>query len=535
MHQPKSSSPTPLPRQPILMYFSILLFFCLCFWPALRAAYVYHDEVMLLTDHPGNWAAHPLYHFFVFAGRILGGMYMTLCAWTADSVADLNLLRFLTVLQLAWGATILARLIHPYQKNIDALLISVLVFSLPPFQVTVSWLGIAYLAPAILLSLTAARLTLKTEITRPFWKILTTKPSMTATTLLVAAHFFYPSAATFYWVPAAYLLLFVPAKSRPSLRNFFVIGLSAIVVYGLIIKLSKYFLPHLASSIYNPQQITQNWTGQLQWFWQEPLFNAVNLWWIYPLAGRGKIILGFLLLSYLLALGRREKPAAIDNRLQNIATDIAMGAAFVLLSFLPNLVAAGQASFYRCLTALEAMILLALLASLQNWLSWLAAPAARRTFTMILIAAAVLAAYQSHTNIRQGRAVPSQREIHFLKQKIQTAISQRQKEIHVILPTKNMARTRYDEFGSLTSHYFFDMNALSAILFKEIMRDTGLNTKRLLIVPAEGWRGTVQGLFYEASAPQDLFAYELKMSYSLPQDNIVPAASVVINMDDLIY
>jgi uncharacterized membrane protein len=317
---------------------------------------------------------------------------------------DLKYLRLMGIFQLSIACWLFMLCWKAYDPNyFKAALIAITIFTLPPFQIMVAWAASFILTTAVLLSCLSAFLLNRQDIGRPWKEILLTPGFFVSIFLLCAALTTYPSTATFYWVGAFVCVLsFYRQPLDRFLRKigiFLLGGFGPVVLYALALSLIKPFQLHkVKSDFYNPYTLTDDIGGKLIWFVKEPLFNALNLWNIFPNLRIAIVLIGILGLAVLFVCFQ-DKKGSVSVTCKKILFLIFSGL-IVFLAYFPNLLAKGNAPFYRCSAALSSILLIFLILSLEKLFSvFVSRPQNAKVFLYgILIIGCVYAAASANRN-----------------------------------------------------------------------------------------------------------------------------------------
>ncbi|MFP4473596.1 MAG: hypothetical protein ACLFPX_07020 [Candidatus Omnitrophota bacterium] len=437
--------------------------------------YVYHDEYWFFLRPEGQFVWNPMSFSSLLKGRPGSSLLFTLHGLLVNDIFDLIWLRM-----IAWGQVVLAAyLCLPWWDRMTgrrdhSILLSILIFTLPPFMVQISWMGCCPHPTAVLLAIAAANFAARIvgQGVRSFLSI----NALTAGALFLAANLIYPSAAVFYWVLVFVLL--IEAYQRhlwQCAQDIFIpvgIGLFVYGVYAGILKTIGWYagihgFSGLLPSIYDPQAGTLDLVQRLSWFFQEPLLNALNLWKIFP----GSILPAVLTFLLTAAAGRYIIIASDERRgrAPHAASFLVLSLAVVilmLLSFLPNLAAPAEIAFYRCLVGLSPLILLAVYLLLKN--NWIIKKRAfLLTGFLILFVAMVIPLVC--VNLFFYRTLPSLTETMYLSSLLDVRPFSVSEHIHYqkILPDDRGAR--YDEFGTYSLNFSDDVIQIAICHYRESM------------------------------------------------------------------
>ena len=189
----------------ISLFCLIFIILSAAYFPILFTPYIHHDDVKFFLKTPTK-LMNPDFYQNVFLGRLLGAMRLTMYSFFINTISDLTFFRFINVLFLALSAWLMSLQLRNYFKNdVCALIASLIIFTLPPFQILASLVGFCATPIALFLSILAAN-----WIGRPLWSLL----------LLLMSLLLYQSIAMFYWVIVAIKILAIPKESSDqSLKN----------------------------------------------------------------------------------------------------------------------------------------------------------------------------------------------------------------------------------------------------------------------------------------------------------------------------
>jgi len=372
------------------------------------------------------------------------------------------------------------------KSSVLTFLATIAIFTLAPFQSMISYAGNAHLSFALLLSSVAALMTNKIPIGISAIKILLNPYTLLSIVILFIAISTYPSSATFYWTIITLNFLHSIRISFPHIRsqtfNYFFVGISSLILYALTLQITKPLFPSptnpLDHFIYQPK-ITQDILGKLEWFFNEPLINALNLWQIYPSKIWTSFIIVFIFLMLFSSLFKRKEEAFLNNeemKFQHFLFYTIVLISLVLLSFAPNLLAEANAAFYRCLAALSSIILILLVFLINENLTYFPVSKRQMIMTLTLITMFAFGSYRAYSNVLNYRVIPSHKEFKYLKSNIKKAIADKKEIIQIIrpkTPALNM-QNRYDEFGTLTTNFIYDLVPLVNAIVQDIGQDEEL-------------------------------------------------------------
>lgn len=456
------------PFQKILIFIGILLILILAYFPTISNTYVHHDDVKFFLKTPFR-PLIPDFYNNVFFGRPLGALRLTTYNIFINQASDLTFFRALNILILALCAFILIMLRNYGTKEqyIQTALVSLIIFTLPAFQILVAFIGICATPFALLFAILAAKYVHKTLCSLIF---------------LFISLLFYPPIAMFYWVIVAGEIIFFqwndPRQSMKRLARLFFTGFAGLGLYGLYLKCTKNLFSNLTVSGYDPYSVDLNIVSKLSWFIQEPLFNAINLWNIFP-----NQQFAYVLFLLILGAGAIRLIQVVQSRnTQELPGRIALVILFLILfplAFLPNLAPAKSLGFYRCLLPLSALTFITIVWAINVWLTWLLPKRSRQLMTYILVISLAVGIFWCNRNIYLYRAKPSSAEFEYVKNKLKDLNLNELKSIHIIRPELRQLKVRYDEFATPTSFYDHDIVPLITCVIKELNRELRLNNIEL--------------------------------------------------------
>ncbi len=469
---------------------NIFLFSCLLgilsvvYFPAITGYYVHYDAYRFLLKEEGL-RLHVLFNEHVSAGRFFGGIWLTFFGWFVNSVSDLKVLRFINLVNLSlWGVAVIQWLRPLFPNLISTLLFVVTVLTLPSFQVLAVWSQAVYITIAFPLAAFSAVLVRKTFFLKLNSQFFLNKTTWSAMGLLFLSLGTYQPSAMIYWgMAAAWILIhqniksiFLPtSEGKNSSLNFFLIGFLTLMIYLLVLQIFKPHYIRYVMFINNPYGINIDFLGKLKWFIEEPVLNVLNLWNIFPRKILPMIISGFIFLTIILIVYRtlRRSPNPIEKigALRRMIKYFFIFIGLMILSYLPNLIAVGNAPWYRCTASLSFFTMLILVWALMQWLSILPKPYAQGLLTGILLILCLYGVVKTHKNSLNYRFKFSVLEFLYLKQNCQQIDLKKHKRIHMILArAPGICPQRYHEYCNYTTQDEWNVGAVIEATFKELKR-----------------------------------------------------------------
>jgi hypothetical protein len=358
-----------------------LAIFTIIFLPVLQTHYFFVDDYLLISP---NASQSQLYHR-VFLGSIGSGR-------AAAGFVEYGVFRLVQNLQSSGlermvrfvgliGLVLLSYVVFVIfracrMRTAYAFMGSILICSLPAFQVYVSWLIINSVPYGTALAALSGLILLKNAFKENNGRSSYRKGSVLfAILFLVMSLHFYQPAAMFYWsVGIIYLALLrdedLRKKWRTPVYTYFSVGCIAMMIHFINVKTVSFvmgFAPGFRGSLIPLTR--EAIVFKIKWFLTNPLINGLNLWNISPtymLAGIVGIIIttGFLVSLRVAALQamRERRFDLISHHAQRIFLIIAM----IPLSILPTLLVTESWATYRTIVALEASLCVLFFISLLN-------------------------------------------------------------------------------------------------------------------------------------------------------------------------
>ena len=402
----------------LMIFLSCFTVLFIIYSPVVFIPYAFHDDFnffpMLTRKELNLQYLYDSHYFLVFIGRPLGAWIMTIFNWLITSFLGLAIARFVLILTLSLCSYLYMCFLrkHVYTR-LQSFLISIAIFTLPSFEIIVSWVGAGYILYAILLGISSAFILDGIEDGKRDRR--SNLKRFNCFCLLFFALLIYPSGAMFYWViPAHVLFLSMPTGMRyiqNKMRDFFAIGFMAMLLYACKLALMKAYYANRVGSFYNPYVLTAHYFEKLRWFISDPLANSLNLWNIFPTLNRTCIVSFFLFATcVLLAVKIFGQVNDQQKRKQDFFWFVINSGALlclILLSFLPKLAATSDAGFYRCTSALSAIVIIAFIWSIEQWQALLFKSFNKGIFVALLFVLCLYGGTQANKTIFSYRALPS--------------------------------------------------------------------------------------------------------------------------------
>ncbi len=455
-----------------IIFLSILAALTVTYWPAMTGYYVFHDDYFFLISHNQDAFTQAQFSFFRVAGRWFGIYLIMLDKLIIHSVSDANIVRFISILNLSAAAFIIFRCLQSRLRAVHAWLISVLIFTLPPYQVLVSWVFAGYQTFGILLSLCAAVFVWKSYLGEnvPLGKKINLYNVLSFWFIFIALGI-HQMSAMFYWAMAALFVFFkkdeTPRELMRVFLRFFRLGVSVMVWYAIVLQILKPYYAGHTVGIYNPYVITTDVIGKGTWFIQEPLFNTLNFWNVFPDLRITIFSLVFLLLSLGLAVLRLKNN---KEEMKKLGLWLGVMMVLLLLSYSPALLAVKTYALYRNNLAMMFIVVLLFLWAVNEWCQlWIS----KKNFLLssFLVLTCLAGMLMAHRTVYYYVVLPNQKELEYVKRQLQSYDLNQINVIDMKIPGAecwNDKHARFDEFGVITSCFEDNAKWLIEAAMKEL-------------------------------------------------------------------
>lgn len=444
----------------LLLFFGLLIVILIVYHPVLTTTYLYHDDVNFFLQTPTQKVPKS-FHLSLSIGRFIGAPIYAGYSWIVNSIDDLKRIRFLSLLQFAWIAYLIQFLLRPlFRHFVLRLTVALMIVCLPSFQVLATQAGYAFQTTGVLLSLLAVYMINRISTEKGWLQSIFSLYGCLGCGLFILGIATHPSTSMFYWTGMGIVLLGdLRSGSQTWIKRagiLLTLGCSAMVLYALGLKISRMISPPGDYGIYNPHSIATDIGGKFHWFVTEPFVNASNFYTIFPSVNTTLIIsLGILLCGLFGAMRmmQRLNRRQMNRPLLQTAAALVLCVLLIILSFSTNLLAVGNAAFYRCLIALSALLLIYLISGIHVILNTLPLPKRQTIIFVLSLLLLALTGYWTHDNIVRFRTWPSQVETQHLLSRMRDEPIIRFGRIHLIHPDRKELLNRYDEFGGPTSSF----------------------------------------------------------------------------------
>ncbi len=461
------------------VFLSLLLSLGLIYSPALVGYYAHHDDYFAWQWNKKEGAVYPQFSPLFYSGRFLGALLQWGYFASVEMVLDLNKLRMISLVYVSLCAFICFLLLRKIlRRELDAFLFSIMMFTLPGFQITVAWASSVLVATAVSIAALSACIVGKFLMNRSLRQLMTNSYSYLSIGLLIASIMMYQPAGMFFWVVAVLITLNCAQKSfeegRASLFLFFKIGIASMMLYMLILWSLKPFLQQgsRVPGAYDPFDTIDNLFNKLKWFVKEPLVNVLNFWSIFPTVKATFVAVGILIGSYSFFIFKcfRCCETSVLEKLRRIGWVLLVPTALIFLSYLPNMATEYITHWYQCSVALGPMVLIGFLVIVQYWMLFFPPKIKRPLLTALLIVSCLWGASLANANITKYCLIPDHWELEYLKTRFRQAELIKYKMIVIVLAEQNLfyPEGRYHEFGSPSSSIDYHAMGIIRCALKEI-------------------------------------------------------------------
>lgn len=495
--------------------------------PALYGYYAHHDDYLYWGWDRRHLEEYPQFSRSLVAGRPLGGLALSVSGLFVEKVADLNHLRFVSVLLMtlcAWICFGWLKKILPRSR--DAFLLTAMIFTLPPFQIMASWAVSVLNATAMTLSVMAAVLAGRGLSARSWKEWARNKYSLGAVGVLVLSLMTYQPAAMFFWVGVALILLASQGtiiELKGKVFNLLWTGASALLLYGgILLGINAVYGVEISKEpIYNPTAIDFLPLQKLKWFLSDPLVAGFNLWEIFPSVFAAQIVGCFVLGTVAAAVLRSQKDR------QKIFMVIALCVALIVLSLLPSLVTMNSVSGYRLYVAFMPLVLIGLVLLLRYWVRLFPQSLQTWLMTAVLLTGFIWGGAKANQNVYRWHVVPNNFELEKVKAFLEDADVRKFNKL-IVLPVNQdfyKARTRYGEFGMPQSVDFVD----DVFIIRCALQESGIPND---LIPAFGRFSGLKCRFFYAGGQ----TYQHYLAVYSPKSGLPAAideATLVLSMDHI--
>lgn len=443
-----------IPEVAVFALFAII--FMLCYLPVITATYGCGDDYLWVMGALKHDMQHMQLLQFV-QGRPLMALLFTCGFSPMTNIGDLRYLRLFSILTVAVLAYSLYRTtVSAGHNRAAAFLLPIVICTMPPFQVYVSWAATAFYALASVIAGGSYYFANRCyEAKKAISKYSCAAVSIVL--FLMSLTIFQPSAM-FFWVFVA-IKLFKPNEKLTESRKRFIwyLGISVVAMvlgylvchFGKLLYSSACPLPHQRS------HLTSDLWAKLIWFCQQPLSSTLNF-------GRLNIspkqsIEVAIAVAVGMFLYLRSK---LTERIQFFILALVL----VPLSYLPNLVIEENWASYRTECALAALIVLYAFLALLGYRQILLRSVREPVISALIGACAVASVAVAFYNVSVYFAVPNQLEFEVLQGQLNRDTGDKRSFSDVAFKEDLLAPAKYFEFGQPSSSMGFLAESMDYLL-----------------------------------------------------------------------
>lgn len=434
-----------------------LAVFSVIYAVVLAVPYAFVDDYPALAETiQGNLASET--HERLYGGRPVLALFFQWVFSFVHSLGGMRLARLIGIISVAVLAWLLyLALSHAKVPRSVALLIPILIGTLPAFQVYVSW-SIASVAITSCIFGGLALFAVEMACQRIMsWRntdghqrlaLLAAGYCVAAGALLLAGLAIDQATGLFYWVFAAIFMLAADRRTRELLVR----GVVYLAVAGIAMGLEYLVVTALArlSGAYFARDAlvtTADLPTKIQWFFNTALYCAVNLWILVPRVSVA-VCMSMLIVVGLLLYVR----GPIWERLLKLGIALAL----LPLGYLANLAVAEDWASYRSQVVISSLLALyfglavvgIVRAVIRN------VPRAQAVTSAALATVCVVACFGAASAVAIEFAIPSYVEFNMAVEQLRSQPLTGKKEVYFIQPTWNEGVApfvRFDEFGYTSS------------------------------------------------------------------------------------
>ena len=378
-------------------------------------------------------------------GRVIQAYLFRLTFAIVHNLDQLRFVRLLAVIGIglcAWLTFVLLR--RAGMRYWPAFCIPIAVFALPGYQVFVAWSLSAFHSYGVLLSGAAFLVTeraLSTPFTRRFWALISLAVLMELASMMI-----YQPGAMMYLFFAAIVIFVVQMDVVPSLQRLGVyLGVTFLAIG--VDDVSLHSLPGLilGQSSDSRTQLVHDIPGKIEWFFKQPLRNALNFYSLsrQPLVA---VLVGLFILAGLLLYFTGTG----SSRLVKLVIALSL----LPISYVPSLVTVTNFAAYRYMVAMGSLLVLYLALAIIGFaglLDKVSLPQVKTAvITVPLALLALSAGILAAQNLTVEFAVPQYTELQYLYSQLQPVRQTHPRVIYFVNSTSADSPApivAYDEFG----------------------------------------------------------------------------------------
>ncbi|MBF0489821.1 MAG: hypothetical protein HQL15_04300 [Candidatus Omnitrophica bacterium] len=427
------------------MVFLILGTILYCVYePVLKAHYLFHDDFYIFGWDHTKWQEHPQFAISIKCGRLFYAFMFTFLFSFVNNVGDAKFIYVLAFLAVLFCSYLIYRSASKSVSKFLALQISLLIVTLPSFQLLASWATAASQLTAVLLSSLAAGLVAKTY--EPPKTFSTIELKAMAVVLVFIAFGIHQQIAVFFWVIATLELIAVYDTKgwEVFFKRGFVFGgvfLAALVLYIPFMIYLSHFFPGQLLTNYDTSHVNFDFLSRLQWFMEFPLYRSLNLW-LYPTSPMMALfVIGLLFLSAFTVTWRIWH----QNKDWKVILPISLGVFVIFLGYLPVFVSHFQYTCYRNAIVITPLLLIFIIWGLKR---------EGRVFGAIVLGLTIWVCIQTHFTISKHIVQPRQGEFDYITERFKSLSSNTIYTIQEVIPKPK--ESYEDDYDILTSFFSSD-------------------------------------------------------------------------------
>ncbi len=385
----------------------------LCYLPVVLGTYGCADDFCWVAGALKHDLQHMQLLQFV-QGRPAMALLFTTAFSPMTGVSDLRFLRLFSVVTMAALAfAVYKTMLAAKYSRFASICVSLIMCTMPPFQVYASWASTAFYATGALVAglalHVAERAYLKTEIASK------TRLAIASIALLLSAVLIFQPSAMFYWVFAAILLLKPDMTISDLVKRFVWYGGLCVVALGFGYVICNWGRNHFADLCPLPHQrshLTTHIKDKLVWFFTQPMTACLNFGWLF-LNAKAAITTGVATIVGM-ALYLRGK---VSNQIVKLLVALSI----VPLSYLPNLVIEENWASFRTECALSSIVVLYAFFALLGFRQTILRSIREPYFNALLVSLTVASMAVAFNNIYTFFVVPNSLEFAILRGQMNTS------------------------------------------------------------------------------------------------------------------
>ncbi len=379
----------------------------LCYMPVVLGTYGCADDFCWVAGALKHDLQHMQLLQFV-QGRPAMALLFTTAFSPMTGVSDLRFLRLFSVVTMAALAfTVYRTMLAAKYSRTASICVSLIMCTMPPFQVYASWASTAFYATGALVAglalHVAERAYLKTEIAAK------TRLAIASIALLLSAVLIFQPSAMYYWVFAAILLLKPDMTVSNLTKRFVWYGGLCVVALGfgyVICNLGRNHFADLCPLPHQRSHLTTHFKDKFVWFFTQPMTACLNFGGLF-LNAKAAIAVG-VATTVGMALYLRGK-------LSSQVVKLLVAISIIPLSYLPNLVIEENWASFRTECALSSIVVLYAFFALLGFRQTILRSIREPYFNALLASLTVASMAVAFNNVYTYFVVPNSLEFAILK------------------------------------------------------------------------------------------------------------------------